>query len=53
MHLIISIHYFVLGMYFDVFPKIFRLNSEEVTVDWRKLHNEELHNLYRHQILFR
>jgi hypothetical protein len=25
---------------------------EEVTQDWRKLHNEELHDLYPQQILF-
>jgi hypothetical protein len=24
----------------------FELKREEVTGDWRKLHNEELHNLY-------
>jgi hypothetical protein len=26
--------------------KIFGPEREEVTVGWRKLHNEELHNLY-------
>jgi hypothetical protein len=25
---------------------IFRPRRDEVTGDWRKLHNEELHNLY-------
>ena len=28
-----------------MFPQIFGLNSEEVTADWRKIHNEEHHNL--------
>jgi hypothetical protein len=26
--------------------RIFELKREEVTGDWRKLHNEDLHNLY-------
>jgi hypothetical protein len=26
--------------------RIFGLKRDEVTEDWRKLHNEELHNLY-------
>jgi hypothetical protein len=26
--------------------RIFRPNKDEVTAEWRKLHNEELHNLY-------
>jgi hypothetical protein len=26
--------------------RIFGLRRDEVTGDWRKLHNEELHNLY-------
>jgi hypothetical protein len=25
---------------------IFRLNKDEMTGGWRKVHNEELHNLY-------
>jgi hypothetical protein len=29
-----------------VLRKIFGLKREEVTGDWRKLHNEELHGLY-------
>jgi hypothetical protein len=29
-----------------VLRKIFRPKRDEVTGDWRKLHNEELHNLY-------
>jgi hypothetical protein len=29
-----------------VLRKIFVPKEEEVTGDWRKLHNEELHNLY-------
>jgi hypothetical protein len=29
-----------------VLRRIFRPKKDEVTVDWRKLHNEELHNLY-------
>jgi hypothetical protein len=28
-----------------VLRRIFRLKRDEVTGDWRKLHNEELHNL--------
>jgi hypothetical protein len=26
--------------------RIFRQNREEVTGEWRKLHNEELHDMY-------
>jgi hypothetical protein len=29
-----------------VLRRIFRPKTDEVTGDWRKLHNEELHNLY-------
>jgi hypothetical protein len=29
-----------------VLRRIFEPRREEVTGDWRKLHNEELHNLY-------
>jgi hypothetical protein len=29
-----------------VLGRIFGLKKDEVTGDWRKLHNEELHNLY-------
>jgi hypothetical protein len=29
--------------------KLFAPNTEEVTGEWRKLHNEELHNLYSSQ----
>jgi hypothetical protein len=29
-----------------VLRRIFRPKRDEVTVEWRKLHNEELHNLY-------
>jgi hypothetical protein len=29
-----------------VLRRIFGPNRDEVTGDWRKLHNEELHNLY-------
>jgi hypothetical protein len=29
-----------------VLRRIFGLNRDEVTGGWRKLHNEELHNLY-------
>jgi hypothetical protein len=29
-----------------VLRRIFEPNRDEVTVDWRKFHNEELHNLY-------
>jgi hypothetical protein len=29
-----------------VLRRIFGPNSDEVTEEWRKLHNEELHNLY-------
>ena len=28
-----------------VLRKIFGSNNEELSVDWRRLHNEELHNL--------
>jgi hypothetical protein len=29
-----------------VLRRIFGLKRDEITGDWRKLHNEELHNLY-------
>jgi hypothetical protein len=29
-----------------VLRRIFGLEREEVVIGWRKLHNEELHNLY-------
>jgi hypothetical protein len=29
-----------------VLRRMFGLKRDEVTQDWRKLHNEELHNLY-------
>jgi hypothetical protein len=29
-----------------VLRRIFGSKRDEVTVDWRKLHNEDLHNLY-------
>jgi hypothetical protein len=29
-----------------VLRRIFGLRRDKVTGDWRKLHNEELHNLY-------
>jgi hypothetical protein len=29
-----------------VLKRIFRPKRDEVTGDWRKLHNEDLHNLY-------
>jgi hypothetical protein len=29
-----------------VLRRIFGLKRDEVTEEWRKLHNEELHNLY-------
>jgi hypothetical protein len=29
-----------------VLRRIFRLKIDEVTGDWRKLHNDKLHNLY-------
>jgi hypothetical protein len=29
-----------------VLRRIFGLKGDEVTGEWRKLHNEELHNLY-------
>jgi hypothetical protein len=32
---------------------IFGPKRDEVTVDWRKLHNEELHNLYSSQSIIR
>jgi hypothetical protein len=36
-----------------VLRRIFGLKRDEVTGDWRKLHNEELHNLYPSPIIFR
>jgi hypothetical protein len=29
-----------------VLRRIFKSKGDKVTGDWRKLHNEELHNLY-------
>ena len=49
--LCISLYLFFI-LFWDVFPKIFGLKGEEVTADWRKLHNEKLDDLYPHQILF-
>jgi hypothetical protein len=34
-----------------VLKKIFECETEEMTGKWRKMHNEELYNLYRHIIL--
>jgi hypothetical protein len=31
---------------YEEVPRIFGLKRDEVTGGWRKLHNEELHNLY-------
>jgi hypothetical protein len=36
-----------------VLRRIFGPKRDEVTVDWRKLHNEELHNLYSSRIIIR
>jgi hypothetical protein len=36
-----------------VLSRIFRLRRDDVTGDWRKLHNEELHNLYSSPNLIR
>jgi len=35
-----------------VLSKIFEPKREEVTKEWRRLHNEELYYLYPQQILF-
>jgi hypothetical protein len=37
---------FVSGLDNRVLRRIFGPKRNEVTGDWRKLHNEELHNLY-------
>jgi hypothetical protein len=31
---------------FEMLEKIFGANKDKVTGEWRKLHNEELHDLY-------
>jgi hypothetical protein len=31
--------------------RIFVTEREEITGEWRKLHNEELHNLFHHTLL--
>jgi len=36
-----------------VMRRIFGPNRDEVTGDWRKLHNEELNDLYSSPTLFR
>jgi hypothetical protein len=36
-----------------VLRRIFGLKRDEVTADWRQLHNEELHNLYSSPNLIR
>jgi hypothetical protein len=36
-----------------VLRRIFGLKRDEVTGGWRKLHNEELHNLYSSQSIIR
>jgi hypothetical protein len=36
-----------------VLGKIFGPKRDEVTAEWRKLHNEELHDLYSSSIIFR
>jgi hypothetical protein len=36
-----------------VLRKLFGLKSEEVTGDWRKLHNEEPRDLYSSRIIMR
>jgi hypothetical protein len=36
-----------------VLRRIFGRKSDEVTGGWRKLHNEELHNLYSPPSIFR
>jgi hypothetical protein len=35
-----------------VLRRIFGPNRDEVTGEWRRLHNEELYDLNSHQILF-
>jgi hypothetical protein len=37
----------------SVLNRIFGQKKEEVTGTWRKLHNEELHNLYSSMNIFR
>jgi hypothetical protein len=36
-----------------VLRMIFESKRDEVTGDWRKLHNEELHNMYSSPNIFR
>jgi hypothetical protein len=36
-----------------VLRRIFRLKRNEVKGEWRKLHNEELHNLFSSQDIIR
>jgi hypothetical protein len=35
-----------------VLRRIFGHEKDEITREWRKLHNEELNNLYSHPVLF-
>jgi hypothetical protein len=41
-----SVHIYIVVFENRVLRRIFGPKRGEVTGDWRKLHNEELHNLY-------
>jgi hypothetical protein len=43
----LNVYYVCLRVFGNrVLRRIFGLKRDEVTGEWRKLHNEELHNLY-------
>jgi hypothetical protein len=45
-----KIHSKTLSLYGGCLRKIFVPKREEVTGGWRRLHNEQLHNLYAYKI---
>jgi hypothetical protein len=40
------VHVLQRSSYYNLYTRIFGPKRDEVTGEWRKLHNEELHNLY-------
>jgi hypothetical protein len=42
----VLIHVSTIKIYLYIYRKLYGPKRDEVTGEWRKLHNEELHNLY-------